>query len=792
MAADAVYASVDAVVAPTAVAPGGRFVVNVMATRRGRRVAVEKELFKASGCAPTIVMPKRTLAGGARSAQRPSALARAEAGSVRARAIDHVVTNNVDITEWATTTVLPFEVHADDVGWFPGPVNGSAGRPMPPFTGHQRGVRDASLTAQSSARRIMQSVQFTRHFKQKAVELARGHEEYWQATHNRRDGIERAFTASELRESHVELWYAATAKAAALNPAVPADSLYNKKSELYSPNLVAALPHDKLRWLNRHLSFGGVGATAADGDCEAAGGVDGASGAPKDPYRKRREVSDIARAAAPRVWWPGQHLGFDDLVRVTRHREGRRVRDKAAVHTGRRGDGLNDAHSHYFLHWEEHGWQRSNSVTGAVNGADACEHQHPRAEGRDGGADGAAAAPSGGASASASRGRGTGGSGGSGGRGRGRGRGRAGSRGRAGRGRAGRRAQRPEEPGEAHRGDRPAEQAGSDESDAEADEEGGDGPNSVKARLLRALRVVEPNVGHCVWLDRGQGSVSGMQAAREAGFHATAMMASNRIGLPRRYIAQLKKEMKCPRGCTHASTCVGCKRWSWTCLHKGEWELQLWSDGAELVVCLTSCASGTRTITVSRTVGSEVNLVECPEGTGFYTTVGRGPTDGGDQRRKQLSLAVRRRLRQGPKGALFDAELGFVDGSIVASELRDTIVTVWDFVTEFADNVIGAVTMRKLSSAALAHAVCAAPLTRAQERAHVPVWPAGERRKRGRASDELLPAAKRGTRCCCKGECDAGEPERPQFWCPGCEADYGNGWYHWACYWRHHHAVDTG
>ena len=126
MAADAVYASVDAVVAPTAVAPGGRFVVNVMATRRGRRVAVEKELFKASGCAPTIVMPKRTLAGGARSAQRPSALARAEAGSVRARAIDHVVTNNVDITEWATTTVLPFEVHADDVGWFPGPIGGNA------------------------------------------------------------------------------------------------------------------------------------------------------------------------------------------------------------------------------------------------------------------------------------------------------------------------------------------------------------------------------------------------------------------------------------------------------------------------------------------------------------------------------------------------------------------------------------------------------------------------------------------------------------------------------------------
>lgn len=785
MRTDSAHSSLETVEVPDSVPPGGQFTVQLLATRNRQQVGVAKQLWRSNGNAPVIVKPMVENVDGQRQALRPSSVARVAGGSRTARSVDHTATQIAEVAEWSTTDPLPFEVTADDVGWLPGPVNGPNGRPMPVFSGHARGVRDPQLACQASARQIMRSVQLSREFKSKVVLLAREHATLWKQTHRQCDGIERAWQASNLRDQHVELWFAATVRLAALNPAVPAKSLWDPSHKLYDAELDAALPYDVWRWLNRHLAFGGVGEAVHGGTAEAVGDGSGASGAVRDQYRKRREVSDIARATASRVWWPGQHVGFDDLVRVTRHWEGRRVRDKAAVHTGRRGDGLNDAHSHYFMWWEERGWQLPDVATVAnVEEEDA----ESASGGRGVGSGGATGAEHGsGAVRRLVEARG-----GRGGRGR-HSRGGRGSCEHAG-------AQRGRPASTMHGSRTPAQPGGGldgrqaiphDEESASEAESGdaiGSGSNSVLARLLRACNTLEPQKGHCIWIDRGLASVQAMQATRRAGFHITGMMQSNRIGLPRRYLAHLKRQLKCPRGCSHTSNSVGCKRWSWTCLHKGDWELHCWSDGKELVTGLTSCASGTRTVPVYRTVGSEIRLVQCPEAIGLYNSFGRGPTDGGDQRRKQLSLAVRRRLRQGPKGALFDAEIGFVNGSIVASELRGSPVTVWDLSSEFATDVIAAVSMRRRTSPMLATAA-GERVTRAQERAHEPINFADARRKRRRTTDAALPVAKRGKCCCLTGSCERGEPKRPAYFCPGCHAVAGNGWYHWSCYWQRHRAV---
>eukprot|EP00966_Prymnesium_polylepis_P260141 6009068-Prymnesium_polylepis.1 len=72
----------------------------------------------------------------------------------------------------------------------------------------------------------MQSVVFTRTWKEEWVRLTRRHVLAWQEAHTNRDGIERAFDATELRGEHAELWVAACIRIAQLNPHVPAEWLW--------------------------------------------------------------------------------------------------------------------------------------------------------------------------------------------------------------------------------------------------------------------------------------------------------------------------------------------------------------------------------------------------------------------------------------------------------------------------------------------------------------------------------------------------------------------------------------
>ena len=777
-----VFATVADVQVPHGTRAGAAFTVRVMGTRSGKRVALPRRLWAGSGMMPIIVSPSVTEAAGPRHAQRPSALARAASGAAATQGGVQYETTSSGVAAWATAEHMPFEMAAEDCGWLPGPVGGIAGRPMPTFRGPAMGARDRRLTSRSSARQIMAVVAFSDRFKQLVVRHARGHCHAWRETHSTHDSIERAFHAANLLPEHVELWYAASLCIAEYNAAVPARSLWEPRSRRFNPALAKALPYQVWQWLNRHLSFGQYGAEHADDPRGAAFAADDGATQRHDRYRKRREASDIARALAGVAMWPSQHLGFDDAARPTRHGEGIRLRHKAAIHTGRPVDALNCVGSNYFMWWEEQGWlgdegggegggegSREGGNHGDTEGGSAA-----RGSGNDGGG-----GPSAAHDAAAAHGRGGGAA--RGGRARG-GRGRGGGR-NGGRGGGVARGAGAATSGAGLRGggaDGEADAAGT-----EAHAAGATGVNSMASRVDRATSVLRPHVGHCLWFDQGVTTLETMHRLKANGFEATGVIQHNRIGLPRRCIALLKQRMACPSGCSHLASADGCKRWSWAALHKGEWELNLWSDGAACVLTLSSCTSATRCVTLSRTVGSHCRRVQCPEGVGLYNLFGRSPTDIGDQHRKRLSLGARRRLRQGTKGALFDAEIGYVNGSSVANQKGAASKgTVWDFASCFCEEILAEVSMRVREPAQLA----AQAHTRGDARAHEPIDFSDARRKHARTlgdESECPPAAKRGHECA-RDDCDAGEPRRPRLYCPGCARAGKHGWYHWACYWRSH------
>ena len=131
MATNGIYESVGDVVVPNGIAPGGAFTVRVNGIRNRQKTAVSKQLFRASGYAPIIVPPSVERAEGPRHAQRPSAIARATLHSRTACSLDAVPYKPCSVATWVSQQQLPFEAHAEDVGWLAGPVNGTSGRPMP-------------------------------------------------------------------------------------------------------------------------------------------------------------------------------------------------------------------------------------------------------------------------------------------------------------------------------------------------------------------------------------------------------------------------------------------------------------------------------------------------------------------------------------------------------------------------------------------------------------------------------------------------------------------------------------
>ena len=772
--------SLAEVVVPPNTPPGGKFSVYLKApaTRDGRARCKLTELWAASGTMPAQQPRKVSVASGWRHEHRPSNYAKQVSGT-HAKAIDHVTSDRHAAASWATDEPAPFEAKQDDVGWLPGPVGGDAGRAMPAFAHPGPHCRRPRITQGSSARTIMKELCWFPARVQYILAQTKAKSASWCRSHPVPDGIERAWAADNTTAEHLELHLVAKVRIARLNPAIRADVLWDDKHDLYDSRLDAALPYDCFRWLNRHLCFGdaGVDTGSDESDSEAEDGQEQAH----DRFRKGRAASDLVREEATKVFCCGQHVVWDDWVRVTRHLDGTRQRHKAALHTGCTGEGIACCKTNYIVSWEERGWirgeaQHATGSSGAANGAGGSDDT---VSGTGGGVPGWVR-PAQQQSGSAGRGRGRG----RGGRGRGRGSGRG-------------------------RGAAAAATADEDETDDEADgsdssdDGSGDeaaGVNATASRFERAVKALQPNVGHCVWMDNGLGTIKVLKACRRLGHHGTSLMNVNRVGIPRRLIALLRKRVRCPKGCSHEVTSEACTRFSWFVMHKGPWELSIWFDignqvkGKGCVISVSDCTSCTRTNTLSRTVGRRTQLVAVPEPIGGYNLYGRHGLDISDQQRKRLSLAHRRLLRQGPKRHLFDMEISFCNGVSVRNTKRDVSGdahdTVWDFADEYCDNVLSAVSMRRRSSgiitAATAQQTTAA--TRAALESHVPINFQVQARRAKRAGDADPPKRKRGRKCCDAPNCLPGELKQPTLFCAGCKRERTkcSGWYCESCFWKRH------
>ena len=122
---------------PDGMAPGSKFTVLLTSKQKKSAGIDRKECWAGSGPAPVIVPHQSQVVAGKRHALRPSA--RAEASR---KAIDNIVTQDVDVACWSSTEQMPFEVKEEDAGWLAGPVGGPAGRPIPPFTGPKQAWAD--------------------------------------------------------------------------------------------------------------------------------------------------------------------------------------------------------------------------------------------------------------------------------------------------------------------------------------------------------------------------------------------------------------------------------------------------------------------------------------------------------------------------------------------------------------------------------------------------------------------------------------------------------------------------
>ena len=78
---------------------------------------------------------------------------------------------------------------------------------------------------------------------------------------------------------------------------------------------------------------------------------------------------------------------------------------------------------------------------------------------------------------------------------------------------------------------------------ADANAAEGSEPDSIPERLRRLHAHVPKDKGYITYLDRGYGHVSGQADALG---HSFSCIDSNRIGLPRNFIAQMQHTFECP------------------------------------------------------------------------------------------------------------------------------------------------------------------------------------------------------------------------------------------------------
>lgn len=180
---------------------------------------------------------------------------------------------------------------------------------------------------------------------------------------------------------------------------------------------------------------------------------------------------------------------------------------------------------------------------------------------------------------------------------------------------------------------------------------------------------------YCISLDRGYGHVEGQAQLKAKGVYSESMVCKDRVGLPRKLIEKLCKELnKCSaddddepsakkQKCSHGPDDESCMKYAWTVVHKGDYELRIWQDN-QPIISYGNFFSATRCGEVNRGAhgAKESYAIWAPESIWHYNLEGRSGTDGHDQQRKKLATASGRRVvRAGVKGILFALDIALTN-----------------------------------------------------------------------------------------------------------------------------------
>ena len=181
-------------------------------------------------------------------------------------------------------------------------------------------------------------------------------------------------------------------------------------------------------------------------------------------------------------------------------------------------------------------------------------------------------------------------------------------------------------------------------------------------------------------LDRGYGHVAAQnRALDEDGIYTHSMMDSDRVGLPRRWIGFAATELgDCPAKCDHKEGAVGCRKYMFTCVHKGEVELTLWQDN-KTIISYGNFHSSARAGELARGAHGDPEsfAVWVPEGIFHYNVEGRSPTDGSDQQAKKLDISERRTQRVGIKGISFVLNRALTNAAIMKRFKQPSTIKRW-------------------------------------------------------------------------------------------------------------------
>ena len=319
--------------------------VKLKRQRQGKMVDVDVEVYTPNTQRPLYIDRNVTLIEGQRYARRPSVMAK-KAGKRTAGELFAADGYEGGADDWATAEPMPYEHRLEDCGWEPGLIV----RQKSAFTGPKPGPTDEALKADTGDELFVDS-QLTPAFWAACVRYTKAHAMAYRRARPawRRRGTIEMSMRDERRATvdAMKLWLAAKIRVAQFKQEIPAIFLWDPSSTVYDAALAQKLGHKQYLWFNRHASFADVSSAAN----QASPGESA-----YDRHRKWRELCNVVRQAMAAAWNPHQACGLDDCIRANKHRGRRRVRYKAAVHSGCPVDMLNDAVTHYTMWFEETDW----------------------------------------------------------------------------------------------------------------------------------------------------------------------------------------------------------------------------------------------------------------------------------------------------------------------------------------------------------------------------------------------------------------------------------------------------